>query len=82
VEERIEATRIDIARVERKLQRYFEAFETGDLSAALCQERVRGHRERLETLREQEADLARTLATQGTRRRTRPPSLALPTNST
>jgi site-specific DNA recombinase len=64
VEERIEATRIDIARVERKLQRYFEAFETGDLSAALCQERVRGHRERLETLREQEADLARTLATQ------------------
>jgi Recombinase/Recombinase zinc beta ribbon domain len=33
VEERIEATRIDIARVERKLQRYFEAFETGDLSA-------------------------------------------------
>ena len=34
----------------------------GDLSAALCEERVRGHRDRLETLREQEADLARRLA--------------------
>ena len=30
----------------------------------LCQERVRGHRGRLEILREQEADLARRLATQ------------------
>ncbi len=64
VEEQLASTRTEIARVERKLDRYFEAFETGDLSAALCQERVRGHRERLETLREQEADLARRLATQ------------------
>src|SRR5215207_7951423 len=36
------------AAVEHKLERYFEAFEAGELSAALCQERVRGHRERLE----------------------------------
>jgi site-specific DNA recombinase len=64
LEEQVASTRAEITRVERKLDRYFEAFETGDLSAALCQERVRGHRERLETLREQEADLARTLATQ------------------
>lgn len=64
LEEQLAATRAEIARVERKLERYFEAFEAGDLSAALCEERVRGHRERLETLREQEADLARTLATQ------------------
>jgi hypothetical protein len=42
---------------------YFEAFEAGDLSPTICQERVRGHRERLEILREQEADCARTLAT-------------------
>jgi hypothetical protein len=64
IEEQLAATRVEIARVERKLDRYFEAFETGELGAALCQERVRGHYERLETLREQEADLARTLATQ------------------
>jgi site-specific DNA recombinase len=64
VEEQLAATRAEIARVERKLERYFEAFEAGELSAALCEERVRGHRERLENLREQEADLARTLATQ------------------
>lgn len=64
VEEQLASTRAEIGRVERKLERYFEAFEAGDLSAALCQERVRGHRERLETLREQETDLARRLATQ------------------
>jgi site-specific DNA recombinase len=64
VEEQLAAARAEIARVERKLNRYFEAFETGELSAALCQERVRGHRERLENLREQEAELARQLATQ------------------
>jgi site-specific DNA recombinase len=64
VEEQLASTRAEIARVERKLERYFDAFEAGDLSAALCQERVRGHRARRETLREQEADLARTLATQ------------------
>jgi hypothetical protein len=64
VKERLASMRAEVARIERKLERYFEAFETGELSAALCQERVRSHRERLETLREQEADLARTLATQ------------------
>jgi site-specific DNA recombinase len=64
LEEQLTSTRSEIARVERKLDRYFEAFEVGELSAALCQERVRGHRERLETLRTHEADLARRLATQ------------------
>jgi site-specific DNA recombinase len=64
VEEHLASTRTEIARVERKLDRYFEAFETGDLSAAICQERVRGHHERLEALRGQEAELGRRLATQ------------------
>jgi hypothetical protein len=64
VEDQLASTRAEIARVERKLERYFEAFETGELSAALCNERVRGHRERLAALREQEADLARRLAIQ------------------
>jgi site-specific DNA recombinase len=63
VEDQLASTRAELARVERKLERYFEAFEIGELSAALCNERVRGHRERLETLREQEADLVRRLAT-------------------
>jgi site-specific DNA recombinase len=64
VEEQLASTRAEIAQVERKLERYFEAFEAGDLSPALCEERVHGHRERLATLREQEAALARRLATQ------------------
>jgi hypothetical protein len=53
-----------IAPIERKLERYFEAFEAGELSATICEERVRGHRERVDTLREQEADLAGRLAAQ------------------
>jgi site-specific DNA recombinase len=70
VEEQLASTRADVARIER----YFEAFETGELSAALCQERVRRHRERLQVLREQEANVARRLATQA---RTRPDAAAL-----
>ena len=49
---------------------------------SVAADRVRGHRERLEILREQEADLARTLATRRTRRRTRPPWPGSPTNAT
>ena len=64
VEEQLASVRTEIGRVERKLERYFEAFEEGELSATLCQERVRRHGGRLEALREQEADLARQLATQ------------------
>jgi hypothetical protein len=58
------ATSADIARVESKLERYFEAFEDGRLAADLFQDRIRSHRDRLETLREREADLAAQLATQ------------------
>jgi site-specific DNA recombinase len=64
LEDQLASTRAEIAQVERKLERYFEAFETGELSAVLCQERVRGHRARLEALREHEADLAGRLAAQ------------------
>src|SRR5581483_7639875 len=56
--------RAEIARVEGRLERYFEGFEDGRLAADLFQDRVRGHRDRLETLREREADLAARLATQ------------------
>jgi site-specific DNA recombinase len=64
VEEQLASTRGEIIRVQRKLERYFDAFEAGDLSATLCQERVRGHRARLKALREQESDLSRRLGTQ------------------
>jgi site-specific DNA recombinase len=64
IEDQLASARAEIAQIERKLERYFEAFETGELSAALCQERVRGLHERLDAVRSQEADLARTLATQ------------------
>ncbi len=64
LEEQLAATRADISRLEAKLERYFEAFENGHLSAELCQERIRAHRARLATLREQEADLTHSLGTQ------------------
>ncbi len=64
VEEQLASTRAEITRVEAKVERYFEAFENGDLSPADCHDRVRAHRARLEVLREQEADLARGLDTQ------------------
>lgn len=63
LEDRLTATRADVAQLERKLERYFEAFENGQLSAAVCQERVRGLRDRLETLHAHQADLTRQLAT-------------------
>jgi site-specific DNA recombinase len=63
LEEQLASTRAEIARVEGKLERYFEGFEEGRLAADLFQDRVRGHRDRLETLREREADLTARLAT-------------------
>ena len=41
-----------------------EAFEAGELLPVLCDERVRGHRERLDTLRAHEAELAARVATE------------------
>ena len=64
VEEQLAATHAEITRVEATLERYFEAFEDGSLKPADCQDRIRGHRARLETLREQEADLADSLGAQ------------------
>jgi site-specific DNA recombinase len=63
LEEQLASTRAEIARVEGKLERYFEGFEDGRLAADLFQDRVRVHRDRLEALREREAELAARLAT-------------------
>ena len=74
IEEQLLSTRTEIARLEAKLERYFEAFEDGTLSPVDCQDRVRGHRARLEVLVEQEAELTNTL---GTRAHTPPETAAL-----
>ncbi len=74
IEEQLASTRAEIARLEAKLERYFEAFEDGNLSPADCQDRVRGHRARLETLCEHEADLAHSVDAQA---HTRPETAAL-----
>ena len=74
LEEQLGSTRADIARVESKLERYFEGFEDGRLAADLFQDRIRGHRDRLETLHEREADLTARLAIQA---HTPPDSAAL-----
>jgi site-specific DNA recombinase len=63
VEEQLAATRHDIAALERKLDRYLQAFEDDKLDPALCQQRIARHQARLEVLRGQEADLSRQLAT-------------------
>ena len=63
LDEQRASTRAEIARVEGKLERYFEGFEDGRLAPDLFQDRVRGQRDRLETLREREAALTARLAT-------------------
>ena len=63
LEEQLASTRTEISRVESKLERYFEGFEEGRLVADLFQDRVRGHRDRLEALRERDTDLTARLAT-------------------
>jgi hypothetical protein len=45
------------------MERYFEGFEDGRLAADLFQDRVRVHRDRIDALREREADLTARLAT-------------------
>jgi site-specific DNA recombinase len=63
LEDQLASTRAEITRVEGKLERYFEGFESGNLATDVFQDRIRGHRGRLETLREREADLTARLAT-------------------
>jgi site-specific DNA recombinase len=64
LEEQLTSTRAEITRIEQQLERYFQAFEDGQLAADLFQDRIREHRDRLENLRERETDLAARLATQ------------------
>ncbi len=54
----------EIRRSERALDRYYHAFESGDLDSGRLQTRVSALETRLDALREQDADLAQQLATE------------------
>jgi len=56
----------EIARAEQALERYFEAFEQGKLSAERCGERLSRLHARLNVLRGQQAELAATAPDEGT----------------
>jgi site-specific DNA recombinase len=64
LEERRRQLAHEIRRTERALERYYAAFETGDLESARFNERVSALDARLAALNEQDAELGRTLATQ------------------
>ena len=62
LEERRRSLAEEIRRAERALDRYYQAFETGDLDSGRFQTRVSALDTRLDTLREQDAELAQQLA--------------------
>jgi site-specific DNA recombinase len=63
-EERRRALAEEIRRGERAVDRYYRAFEDGDLESGRFQERVSALETRLDALREQDAELAQQLVTQ------------------
>jgi hypothetical protein len=64
LEEQRRALAEEIRRAERALDRYYAAFETGDLDAKRFQTRVSALERRLADLREQDLDLAARVATE------------------
>jgi exonuclease VII small subunit len=58
IEQRLASISAEIARAEQALDRYYEAFEQGKLSAERCDKRLSRLQARLEDLRAQEAELA------------------------
>jgi site-specific DNA recombinase len=61
-EEQLAGVRADIQNLERKIDRYLQAFEDTKLDPDICQQRIERHHTRLQALRDQEADLTQTLA--------------------
>jgi hypothetical protein len=55
---------LEIRRTHHALERYYAAFETGNLDPARFEDRLSALDARLEALNEQDAELGRTLATQ------------------
>jgi hypothetical protein len=61
-EQQLAGVRADIQSLERKIDRHLQAFEDAKLDPDICQQRIARHHTRLQALRDQEADLAQTLA--------------------
>ncbi len=61
-EQQLAGVRVDIQNLERKIDRYLQAFEDSKLDPDICQQRIERHHTRLQALRSQEADLTQTLA--------------------
>jgi site-specific DNA recombinase len=81
LEERRRSLAEEIRRAGRALDRYYQAFENGDLDSGRFQARVSVLEARLAALREQDAELASTSPQKPTRRPTAPPSKPSPTSS-
>ncbi|MEA2360039.1 MAG: site-specific recombinase [Solirubrobacteraceae bacterium] len=64
LEEQRRALAEEIRRAERALDRYYAAFETGDLDGKRFQTRISALENRLADLREQDVDLAARVATE------------------
>jgi site-specific DNA recombinase len=62
LEERRRSLAEEVRRAERALDRYYHAFESGDLDSGRFQTRVSALETRLDALREQNAELAQPLA--------------------
>jgi site-specific DNA recombinase len=58
LEQRIASIGAEITRAEQALERYYEAFEQGKLSAGRCEDRLTRLQARLDDLRAQEAELS------------------------
>jgi site-specific DNA recombinase len=61
-EQQLAGVRSDIQDLERKIDRYLQAFEDAKLDPDVCQQRIARHHARLQALRDQETQLAETLA--------------------
>jgi site-specific DNA recombinase len=60
-EQQLAGVRADIQNLERRIDRYLQAFEDAKLDPDICQQRITLHHARLQALRDQEDQLAQTL---------------------
>jgi site-specific DNA recombinase len=66
IEQRLASVGAEIPRLEQSLERYYEAFEQGTLSAERCDERLSRLQARLTDLRGKQAELAASTPDEGT----------------
>jgi len=80
IEQRIASIGAEIARAEQALERYYEAFEQGTLSAERCDERLSRLQARLADLRGQQAEVAAATPDERTHAPTRAELVAIADN--